>query len=337
MIRRTMTSGGFRTMHFRILIATTIAAILSTVVLAGSIVATGLVPSLASTPSTGGYPYASAADCSAQHGQYSWCIHGSQFSSFGYGYRNCTDYVAWKIDQVLDVSLPKSLGNANKWGPRLKADGYSYDPSPRVGDIAAWNYGGGGFGHVAYVYAVNHGIASLDEYNVAGTGLFSSNRTTARSSAGPPSEFIHIGSSAGASTNSPTAVVASVLASSSNTSVAVCQFVLPAEQAGCRSIWSNRSGSNPDETTIQNFADRQVVEGDRALVVATGKTCGVSGDPNQCQSNSDSNTGFDSGSSFDALYSEATTSPATANPWIVPCQLVAGRWYVVEPLFDQSS
>ena len=142
---------------------------------------------------TGGYPYSNAVDCSAQYGEYSWCINGYDISPYGYAYRNCTDYVAWKIQQVFGVTLPKTLGNANTWGPNLKADGYSYDSTPQVGDIAAWNYGGGGFGHVAYVYAVNNGVASLDEYNVAGTGLFTSNRTTASGSAGPPSEYVHIG------------------------------------------------------------------------------------------------------------------------------------------------
>jgi hypothetical protein len=101
--------------------------------------------------------------------------------------------VAWKIQQILGIALPTTLGNADTWGSRLKADHYSYDNTPEVGDIAAWNTGGGGFGHVAYVYAVSNGIASLDEYNVAGTGLFSSNRTTASNSAGAPSEYVHIG------------------------------------------------------------------------------------------------------------------------------------------------
>jgi surface antigen len=117
----------------------------------------------------------------------------SEYSSRGYAYRNCTDYVAWKIQQQFGISLPTNLGSANTWGPMLKADAYHYDSMPQIGDIAAWNSGGGGFGHVAYVYDVNGGIASLDEYNVAGTGVFSSNRTTAGGSAGVPDEYIHIG------------------------------------------------------------------------------------------------------------------------------------------------
>lgn len=152
---------------------------------------TSVPPALADT---GNYPYVNATDCSAKYGPDSWCIKGNDLSPYRYGYRNCTDYVAWKIKQVLGVTLPTTLGNANTWGPRLKTDhGYTYDRTPRVGDIAAWNTGGGGLGHVAYVYAVNHGIASLDEYNVKNTGLFTSNRTTASGSAGAPSEYVHIG------------------------------------------------------------------------------------------------------------------------------------------------
>ena len=142
---------------------------------------------------TGGYPYANAVNCSTKYGPDSWCINGGDISPYGYVYRNCTDYVAWKILQVLGVTLPKTLGNASTWGARLKADHYSFDSSPRVGDIAAWNNVDHGLGHVAYVYAVSNGIASLDEYNVANTGKFSSNRTTASGSAGTPSEYVHIG------------------------------------------------------------------------------------------------------------------------------------------------
>jgi surface antigen len=142
---------------------------------------------------TGGYPCANATNCSSKFGADSWCINGNDISPYGYGYRNCTDYVAWKIQQVFGVTLPKTLGNANTWGPRLKQDDYRYDSSPEVGDIAAWNTGGGGLGHVAYVFAVNGGIASLDEYNVRNIGLFTSTRTTAANSAGAPSEYVHIG------------------------------------------------------------------------------------------------------------------------------------------------
>ena len=141
---------------------------------------------------TGGYPYASAPDCSAEYGTYAWCVNGDDISSFGYAYRNCTDYVAWKVHAVFGIVLPQTLGNGSTWGSNLHAAGYAYDSAPRIGDIAAWNSGTGGFGHVAFVYAVRGTVASLDEYNAAGRGLFSSNRTTAAGSAGAPDEYVHI-------------------------------------------------------------------------------------------------------------------------------------------------
>jgi surface antigen len=176
---------------------------------------------VASAPDSGNYPYivATAADCPARDGSGSWCIAGSELSKYRYAYRNCTDYVAWKMDSQFHIRLPQTLGNAATWGSRLEAAGYSYDSTPHVGDIAAWNHGDGGLGHVAYVYAVTNGIASLDEYNVAGTGLFSSNRTTASASAGTPSEYIRIGNPATPTTlvPAPTRATATPTTSASST------------------------------------------------------------------------------------------------------------------------
>lgn len=51
-------------------------------------------PAEAATSFVNNYPDMDAADCSAIYGIYSWCKNGSWLSSRGYGYRNCTDYVA---------------------------------------------------------------------------------------------------------------------------------------------------------------------------------------------------------------------------------------------------
>jgi surface antigen len=129
-------------------------------------------------PNTGGYPYANAVDCAKKYGPGSWCIKGKDESPYGYKYRNSTDYLAWKIRQVFRKSLPEKLGDAATWAARLKADGYTIDKQPRVGDITAWDAPKGS-GHVAYVYAVSNGVASLDQYDVNNEGMFSSDRTTA--------------------------------------------------------------------------------------------------------------------------------------------------------------
>ena len=112
-----------------------------------------------------------------------------------YNLRNCTSYVAWKINQQFTKNI-NGWGNASSWNGSALNAGYYDDSIPQVGDIAQWN-SPAPYGHVGYVYAVNNGVANLDEYNVAGTGLFSSNRTTASNSAGAPSNFIHIGTPSG--------------------------------------------------------------------------------------------------------------------------------------------
>jgi surface antigen len=121
---------------------------------------------------------------------------GECFDNLGYQYRNCTSYVAQKIYQIFGVRIAY-WGSAEHWETAALAANYTLDPTnqPRVGDIAQWDTeAGGGSGHVAYVYAVASGVASLAEYNSAGTGQFSSIRTTASSSAGVPDHYIHIGS-----------------------------------------------------------------------------------------------------------------------------------------------
>ncbi len=47
---------------------------------------------------TGNYPDADAVDCSSKFGKYSWCKNGTWASPRGFAYRNCTDYVAWRLE-----------------------------------------------------------------------------------------------------------------------------------------------------------------------------------------------------------------------------------------------
>lgn len=115
-----------------------------------------------------------------------------------YYLRNCTSYVAEKVNQEFNGRGISGWGNAATWATRAQSAGYALDNSPQVGDIAVWGSEvGGGYGHVAYVYAASNGVGSLDEYNVAGTGQFSSNRTTASGSAGVADWYVHMGSPAG--------------------------------------------------------------------------------------------------------------------------------------------
>ena len=132
--------------------------------------------------------------------------------TWGYGVRNCTSYVAWKINQVFGKNI-SGWGDAKNWAN--STHGYTVDNTPSIGAIAVWQTGGGGHGHVAYVYAVNNGIASLDEYNSGFPldsnghpqwGLFYSGRTTASNSAGTPYRYIHIGTVPSNQVNTPASI-----------------------------------------------------------------------------------------------------------------------------------
>ena len=119
----------------------------------------------------GGYPFDGASDCSATYGAYSWCVNGSEwdYTYGGYGYRNCTDYVAWYLvtQEGVPVSSVRGLGHAKDWKAGAGRPG-----NAQVGAVAWW--GGGLFGHVAIVTAVNaDGSVNVAEYNHYGNGTFS--------------------------------------------------------------------------------------------------------------------------------------------------------------------
>ena len=73
-----------------------------------------------------------------------------------------------------------------------RAAHYTVDGTPQVGDIAQWNTGF--YGHVAYVYAVNNGVASIAEYNHLEDGRYlNSSMTNGRTVATNGANFIHMG------------------------------------------------------------------------------------------------------------------------------------------------
>jgi surface antigen len=78
----------------------------------------------------------------------------------GYAYRNCTDYVAWKIKQADGVTLPNDMGDASSWGTYLENHG-NQPMAPKAGAIA-WEAGGD---HVAYVESVVGNNVTISEYN----------------------------------------------------------------------------------------------------------------------------------------------------------------------------
>ena len=130
------------------------------------------------------YPNKNAVDCSSQFGIYSWCLdengNGSfsneeQFSAQGLSYRNCTDWVSWRLRSVNGVDFNNNYGgvqwgNANNWDNAAVAAGVLHD-RPAVGAVAQTN--GGSFGHVAWVAAVNpNGTVTVEEYNNNTVGTY---------------------------------------------------------------------------------------------------------------------------------------------------------------------
>ena len=98
-------------------------------------------------------------------------------SPLGYYYRECVDFVAWRLNAQSGITKPpfkfQGYGNAVTWKERLIAQGYKADRTPAVGAVAWWDaYSGDGslrtgeFGHVAIVSAVHtDGSITVEQYN----------------------------------------------------------------------------------------------------------------------------------------------------------------------------
>lgn len=127
----------------------------------------------------GGYPWGYAAclhtgQVDGACPNYDWAVNGSIWnpSTGGYGYRNCTDYVSWRI-RSQGRYVPAGLGNAKDWDNNYPSDG-----SPSAGDAAVSN--NGTYGHVMYVESVNgDGTINISDYNRAGTGKYSTSTISA--------------------------------------------------------------------------------------------------------------------------------------------------------------
>ena len=100
-------------------------------------------------------------------------------SPLGYLYRECVDFVAWRLNEQSGLTNPltfkfKGYGNAADWKGRLVAAGYRADNTPIVGAVVWWGPNAGDaslkvgeLGHVAIVSAVNaDGSIVIEQYNV---------------------------------------------------------------------------------------------------------------------------------------------------------------------------
>lgn len=103
-------------------------------------------------------------------------------SPFGYYYRECVDFVAWRLNEQSGITHPPfkfgGLGNANTWKDNLTNLGYKADHTPAVDAVAWWgpNVGTGSvrageLGHVAIVSEVKTEGSivtsiTVEQYNV---------------------------------------------------------------------------------------------------------------------------------------------------------------------------
>lgn len=98
---------------------------------------------------------------------------GDMMSSLRYATRNCTDFVAWRLNRdagsfgapwLMDWGyLTPAGGDASNWAAAWESHGWATSTTPVVGSVAWFGYSGN---HVAYVQAVNDdGTVTIEEYN----------------------------------------------------------------------------------------------------------------------------------------------------------------------------
>jgi surface antigen len=122
-----------------------------------------------------------STDCTAakQAGNdYPWTFSPiGTLSPLGYDYRECVDFVAYRLNRDAGTStspwkytwstLTPLGGDAFDWKKNWEAHGWQISHTPIPGAVAWWGSGSAGIlGHVAYVQAVNsNGSVALEEYN----------------------------------------------------------------------------------------------------------------------------------------------------------------------------
>ena len=115
----------------------------------------------------GGYPYADMHGPGTSPSGYTWTdAQGRRYSPYGYVYRNCTDYVAWKVVSLgVPATTIKGLGHAGQWADVAAKRNLSVSDKPSIWSVAVQT--SGGYGHVAFVEEVYaDGTITVSEYNV---------------------------------------------------------------------------------------------------------------------------------------------------------------------------
>ncbi len=103
---------------------------------------------------------------------------GGGLSPLNYYYRECVDFVAWRLNRDAGyyaapykwvwANLTPSGGNASQWRYNWEQHGWPVSTTPIVGSVA-WFYGN----HVAYVKSVNaDSTVTIEEYNYSSNGTY---------------------------------------------------------------------------------------------------------------------------------------------------------------------
>jgi surface antigen len=105
---------------------------------------------------------------------------GGGLSPLGYYYRECTDFVAWRLNRDAGITtapwkytwtkLTPLGGDAIDWKKNWTSHGWGVSNTPTPGSVAWWGTKGGSKGHVAYVQSVDPsaGTVTIEEYNWGG-------------------------------------------------------------------------------------------------------------------------------------------------------------------------
>lgn len=132
----------------------------------------------------GGYPWGFAkclhtGQVEGSCYNYDWAVNGQVYnwSTGGWGYRNCTDWVAFRsggrVPSASVMHVYAGSGHAKYWDDTGRGMGKQVDSSPGAGDTAVSN--AGTYGHVMYVEQVHgDGSITVSDYNRAGTGKYDS-------------------------------------------------------------------------------------------------------------------------------------------------------------------
>lgn len=91
---------------------------------------------------------------------------GGHMEGNTYAWGNCT-WWAYAMRTWAGSPIPNTWGNANTWDDYAARDGYIVNQTPAIGAIFQNDNDGGGYGHVAYVIAVDpiEGRWTISEMN----------------------------------------------------------------------------------------------------------------------------------------------------------------------------